>query len=443
MAVQTKNHTRRYQTKVLQSKGMVKLGQSYRLWKNASLNAGYEMSKRILVYSHDTYGLGNLRRMTAICRYLAETNPELSILLVSGSPMAHGFRMSVGVDYVKLPCLTRTGADGYAAKFLALDITEAVRLRSNLILAAVTCFAPDLLLVDKKPFGVKNELRPVLQFVRERLPRARAALILRDILDAPEVTKEIWRRHDYFRAIDDCYDVVTVLGEPGIFDPRCEYEFPAAVATKVRFCGYVRREPGRSSADDVRRELGLTPQERLIVVTPGGGEDGFDMVMNYLAAARAVAPSEHIFSLVISGPEMRADKRQQVQDAVSTMPRAALLEFTDDLMSYLSAAEVIVAMGGYNTVAEILSLRRKAVLVPRVKPVREQLIRAERLARLGLVSYIHPAHLTPEAMLEVLLDRLRAPAPPAADPVNLDALPNIAALVNELLAAPDAQRQTK
>jgi predicted glycosyltransferase len=394
--------------------------------------------KKLLVYSHDTYGLGNLRRMTAICRHLAAADSELSILLVSGSPMAHGFRLGAGVDYIKLPCLTRTGADGYAAKFLPLDIAEAVKLRSHLLLSAVTCFAPDLVIVDKKPFGVKSELRPALRFVREQLPRARAALILRDILDAPEVTKEIWRRHGYFQAIEDYYDVVPVLGEPGIFDPRREYDFPPAVAAKVRFCGYVRREPGRLSADEVRLELGLAEDERLIVVTPGGGEDGFDLVKNYLAAVGALPPSARVFSLVVSGPEMRSEQRQRVQDAVAATPRAALLEFTDDLMSYLGAAEVVVAMGGYNTVAEILSLRRKAVLVPRARPVREQLIRAERLAELGLLSYVHPDRLTPEALRGALTGQLQAPAPSAADPVRFDALPNIAALVNELLARPAA-----
>ena len=42
---------------------------------------------KMLVYSHDTFGLGNIRRMLAICSHLAEASPDLSTLLVTGSPL--------------------------------------------------------------------------------------------------------------------------------------------------------------------------------------------------------------------------------------------------------------------------------------------------------------------------------------------------------------------
>ncbi|MEJ7710237.1 MAG: hypothetical protein WKF84_10315 [Pyrinomonadaceae bacterium] len=129
--------------------------------------------KKIMVYSHDTYGLGNLRRMLSICQHLTASIPNLTILLISGSPMVHGFRLPRRVDYIKLPCLTRSQREEYAVKFLGLGIIEAIRLRSDLILAAATNFKPDLLLVDKKPFGVKNELEATLRYVKEKLPQTK------------------------------------------------------------------------------------------------------------------------------------------------------------------------------------------------------------------------------------------------------------------------------
>ncbi|HYE71984.1 MAG TPA: glycosyltransferase [Blastocatellia bacterium] len=391
------------------------------------------MKKKLLVYSHDTYGLGNLQRMSSICRYLAEHIPQLSILLVSGSPMAHSFRMWPDVDYIKLPCLTRVGTEGYTPKFLALGINETIKLRADLILSAVTNFQPDLLLIDKKPFGVKNELAPALQFIHKKLRHTKLALILRDILDTPEVTTRIWHRHGYFQAIADFYAQVLVMGVPEIFDPRSEYDFPASVAEKVLFCGYTRRESGRRSTEDIRSELGLADNERLIVVTAGGGEDGYELIANYLAAVRDISESERLFSLIVSGPEMHAEQRQFIQQDITQTPRAKCIEFTDDLMSYFNAAEIIVAMSGYNTVCEILTLQRRAVLVPRVRPVQEQLIRAERIAALGLVRYVHPDQLTPENMRSALIDQLHRHQDSITDQINLDALPNIAAWVKAAL----------
>src|SRR5262249_48818753 len=119
--------------------------------------------KRVLIYSHDTFGLGNVRRMLEIARHLVETSPEVTVLLLTGSPMLHAFRIPARIDYVKLPCLARDTGGRYSARSLPLDLEGLVRLRANLIKSAVTDFAPDLVLVDKKPFGVADELAGALE----------------------------------------------------------------------------------------------------------------------------------------------------------------------------------------------------------------------------------------------------------------------------------------
>ena len=55
---------------------------------------------RLMVYSHDSFGLGNIRRMLAICNYLLNAIPELSILVISGSPVMHSFRIPQRLDYI-------------------------------------------------------------------------------------------------------------------------------------------------------------------------------------------------------------------------------------------------------------------------------------------------------------------------------------------------------
>lgn len=109
--------------------------------------------QKILVYSHDAYGLGNISRMLAICNYLLKHIPNLSILLVSGSPMLHDFRLPPGLDYIKLPCLNRGGGQ-MAVKYLNADMESILNLRSEIILAAAKNYQPDLVLVDKKPTGI-------------------------------------------------------------------------------------------------------------------------------------------------------------------------------------------------------------------------------------------------------------------------------------------------
>lgn len=362
--------------------------------------------KRILVYSHDTYGLGNIRRMLEITRHLVENDPEMSALLISGSPMLHAFRIPPQIDYVKLPCLARNAEGAYASKYLDLSLEESVRLRANLIRAAVLDFKPDLILVDKKPFGVGDELAAALEALPRRFNRPKLVLLLRDILDHPQTTAAIWAKNSYFEAISAYYDDVLVVGSPEIFDLRKEYAFPPRAAAKVRFCGYIARSRGRSSRAQVRRRLGVGASEQLVLVTPGGGEDGHELISAYLDGL-ATVPAEGVpRSLIVCGPEMSEAKRRQIDKAAARSPEVIVESFTDDMMSLMDAADVVVAMGGYNTVCELLTLGKRAVLVPRVKPVEEQWIRAQRMQAAGLLRAIHPRALSPAWLLAAVFEEL-------------------------------------
>ena len=380
--------------------------------------------KRLLIYSHDTFGLGNIRRIMNIATYLHQAVPDLSILIVTGSPMIQSFRIPKGIDYIKLPCLSRTEREGYSAKYLDSKIDEVIQLRTDLILSAVLNFEPDIILVDKKPYGIKHELRKTLNFAKTYMPKTRTVLLLRDILDAPEATTKVWEDNGYYEAVKSSYDLVLVLGTPEIFDPRVEYNFPLTASEKVEFCGYIQPQTLLRDRDTVRRELQIKRSERLVLVTPGGGEDGHALIQTYVQALQHMPTGARIRSLIVTGPEMSEAQRMLLNRSALQFPGVRMLEFTNDLPSYMNASDLVVSMGGYNTVCEILSLKKRAIIVPRVRPVEEQWIRAERMARLGLLTTIHPDSLTPQDLLRTILVELGSDMP-LRPTLDLAALPTL------------------
>ncbi len=362
---------------------------------------------RLIVYSHDAFGLGNIRRMLAICKYLLKSIPKVSILLISGSPVLHSFRMPEGLDYIKLPCLGRDESGQLCAKYLKGDPQEVTKLRSEIIKAAIVNFEPDLILVDKKPFGMQGELKASLEYVKTHLPNTKVSLLLRDILDTPEVTTKEWHQNDYYNALQEYYDQILVVGMPEIFDVAKEYEFPHAIAGMTKFCGYIRREYGCKSPKVIREELQVKSDEKLVLVTPGGGGDGYNLVKTYLLGLAQMSSQKPIKSLIFSGPEMPEAQKQEFAQMIEQMALPVQIsEFSDDIASYMDAADTVVCMGGYNTICEILSLSKKAVVVPRVKPVQEQWIRAKSMSDFGLFKAIHPDDLTPNRLMDAVLEQV-------------------------------------
>jgi len=399
----------------------------------------------MLVYSHDTFGLGNIRRMLAICEHLHARIPGLSVLILTGSPMLHSFRLVDGIDYVKLPCLRRDGEGSIRVKYLNINLDSTVRLRRKLIHSTVTHFRPDILLVDKKPGGVVGELEETLKTIKTDLPHTAVVLLLRDILDDAAVTIAQWKRQSAYKLLEDYYHKILVAGLPELYDVREEYQFPASLRAKVHFCGYVGRKASPRTREAIRRELQIDESDHMILVTAGGGEDGYGLIRTYLTGIADYHSGTSVKTLIVTGPELAESHKSEVRRLANRCSHVRVLEFTDEMMSYMNAADVVVGMGGYNTICEILSLRKRAVIVPRVTPVQEQKIRAERMARINLFKMIHPDDLTPQTLMMAVMGEMEASrtCPQAPASIELDGLPRIGSLIGELARraemAPDSR----
>lgn len=361
---------------------------------------------RILVYSHDTFGLGNIRRMLAISEALTEADPAACVLMLSGSPMLHAFRMHPRIDYIKLPCLARDTNGAYGVKYLDLDYAAALRLRSGIIAAAASEFEPDVVLVDKKPLGVDGELQAALDLLRARERRPRTYLVLRDILDEPSSTRAIWENNDYHSVIARHYAGVLVAGCAEVFDVAREYAFPDATRAMMEYIGYLHRSGGRRARAEVRAqfELGDLP---LVLVHAGGGADGAPLIETFLDGLRAREGDPAFYSWIVTGPELSASERERLKARSADLACVRFDDFTDDMASTVEAADAVVSMGGYNAVCEVLSLGKPALIVPRSQPVKEQAIRAARMASKRFFHCMSEADLRPDALMAATMRLLQ------------------------------------
>ena len=352
--------------------------------------------------------------------------------------MVHGFRLPrQRFDYLKLPCLSRDVNGIYKARNSGFNSHNLVVLRGEIILAAVRNYEPDLLLIDKKPLGLENELASTLAYVHEEL-RSKVALVLRDILDSPETTTRIWLKNNYFQAIERLYDRILVVGSEDIFDIRKEYAFPPKVADKVRFCGYIRCRIESNGLDNTVL-FEAVKGKKLILVTPGGGEDGFLLLKNYMNGLDQLrirgALKDDIVNLLVTGPEMPQHQIQALKSKVDSYPGVIVREFISGLPALIKRADLVVSMAGYNTSCEVLSLKKRAVVVPRVKPVAEQWIRAQRFADRGLIHAIHPQELTPTVLMESIRRQLHSTLrSPSVRPLDFSGLSSVTREIRELLS---------
>jgi predicted glycosyltransferase len=382
---------------------------------------------RIALYSHDTMGIGHMRRNLLIAQALMQSWRAASSLVVAGAREAAAMTMPASVDCLTLPAFRKQPCGCYRSRGLRVPFEELVRIRARTIHAAIEAYEPDVFIVDKVPRGVGGELEPALEALR-RHARTKCVLGLREVLDSSDHVRCEWSESRGNEAVERYYDAVWVYGDPQICDPVGEYGFSADTVGKVRYTGYfdqrIRIKWTGPKPENPLAGLGFPPG-RLALCMVGGGQDGAPVAQAFTEAAMASGMN----AVVLTGPFMPARVRQQLQRLAAGAARLRVIEFIAEPSLLLSAADRVVAMGGYNTVTEILSFGKRALIVPRTAPRLEQLIRARRLSDLGLIDLLLPEELTSRAIARWLANPLE-PVASARDRIDFNGL----ARLPELLA---------
>jgi predicted glycosyltransferase len=264
-----------------------------------------------------------------------------------------------------------------------------------------------LFIVDKEPLGLRKEVLPTLRWLNENLPETKNILGLRDIMDEASVTRKDWLEKDVYRVMEELYDEIWVYGRQEFYDPIEEYAMGERVRDKITFTGYIpRRVPNRKTAAKIRRKANKNNGRKLVVATAGGGGDGYSMMHNYLTMLEQVGDSLPIISVVVTGPFMPRDKRDEIIERARKIG-VRTWTFYGQMEEMLAAADLVISMGGYNTVCEMLSVRSPSLIIPRERPRKEQLIRAQILKKHNLVDYLPWAELTPEALKIKIIENLQ------------------------------------
>jgi len=385
---------------------------------------------RILIYSHDSFGLGHLRRCREIAHAIVEDNPDASVLILSGSPIIGNFEFRSRVDFVRIPGVIKLRNGEYTSLKLPLAIEQTMAMRAAIIRHTAEAFQPDLFLVDKEPLGLRGEVRETLSYLNDRgVP---CILGLRDVMDDPVALAEEWRRKQTVPALVDCYDAIWVYGLPHICRPLDGLDLPASVGRRMVYTGYLPREAA-ADAPKVRLEKIRTPY---ILVTVGGGGDG-EAIIDWVLRAYESDPDLPYPALLVLGPFMGSDHQNDFLDRADQLGNVEAITFDAHIEGLMAEAVGVVGMGGYNTFCEILSFDKRALIVPRTAPRLEQYIRARHAAELDLVRMLADDGVRDARKMATALRGLPQQPLPSAGviPGLLEGRRNVAKLVRQWVDA--------
>ncbi len=358
--------------------------------------------KKIMFYCQNLLGMGHLVRSTEIIRSLVK---DFKVYLIDGGEIVQGFEIPPAVEVVHIPALRVENGELKAVN--SFQSLEAVKeLRKNQLLKVFDQFKPDCLITEGYPFSKKKalafELVPLLEKVQSTGHSTKVVCSLRDIIMVKEYADRANEEERRCQFMNQYYDMLLVHSDPKVH--RLEENFFRAkdLTCQVHYTGYVVQSPPENPVTTDEDMVSLSRKEPMILVSVGGGRLGHDLLECVVETAAILEKYLPHHIQVFTGPFIPDEKFLELQKLAADKTNLTLRRYTPNLLDYMGKASLSISLGGYNTTMNVLRTRVRSMIYPSNKD-NEQIIRTQKLEKMGIVEMIRPDDLQPAHLVQKII----------------------------------------
>ncbi|MEM6462901.1 MAG: glycosyltransferase [Pseudomonadota bacterium] len=334
----------------------------------------------LILYSHDTYGLGHIRRNRKIASALVEAFPQLRASVITGSGVSGEYASHPRIDYIEIDQVEKLPDGQYRSADPDRTFSEVMADRKRAISEFIRSNPADIFIADKEPLGLGGELTESLMFLQTT--GTRMVLGLRDVLDETETLRKEWQAKGIFEAIEGLYDHIWIYGTKDFYNPLAGIGLPQSVLKRCSYTGYLYQNHTEFEKLPV---AGLA--DNYVLVTAGGGGDG-DFLMNAVLSAYESNTAIVCPAVLLLGPYTDPQHEKEIIARARQLGSIRVIGFNSEPEALIRHSTAVIGMCGYNTFCEVIARRKPVLFVPRQTPRMEQLIRAERAQDLGLCETV-------------------------------------------------------
>lgn len=359
---------------------------------------------KIACYCQHVLGIGHFHRSLEICKALAGHHE--TVMILGGPPV---ILPDTKVRFLQLPGLKM---DGDFSELIPCEegakLQDVQTKRSEQLLEFFLTFQPDVFLVELYPFGRKAfrfELDPILQGIESgELNPCLRLCSLRDIL--VEKTNKQKYETRVLSVLDTSFDGLLIHSDPAYIPLEKTFDSTEHLPVPHVYTGFISPLPKKhGSRSQLRHRLNITPQEKLIVASIGGGNVGEELLEATVQAAILLTKTRedihfHLFTGIYAKPDLIDRLRETGGNSITVH------EFSISFPEWLQAAELSISMAGYNTCMNLIRAGIPALLYPFAQN-REQRMRITSFTETCNFRLLEEKDLTPHTLATAIIEQLQ------------------------------------
>lgn len=376
---------------------------------------------KIIFYCQYVWGMGHLFRSLELVRALADHD----VILIAGGREVD-VRLPDHVTLVRLPGLYMDEQFTTLIPEEAGKTVEVIqRERRDILFSLFEKHRPDALIIELFPFGRTKfgfELQPLLDAIRQgRFGEIKVVCSLRDIL--------VQKKHqlDYeervLNLLNTYFDLLLIHSDEHLQALDETFSRVNDIRIPAVYTGFVSPKANPDAGHKLRQERGIGSEEKLIVVSAGGGRAGYALLSCVLDAYRLIAHSDRIRIEMFTGPFREPAEFKRL--TAKSIDGIRIRYFTNRFLDYLSAADLSISLAGYNTCMNLLASRVPALVYPYAQQ-QEQVLRIEKIKHLIPMKILRNKDIEPGLLSRFIQKMLLESRPSGAVPINLNGAENSA-----------------
>ena len=311
----------------------------------------------------------------------------------------------------------------------AKTVDDIQRERKEILFSLMEKHQPDVFMIELYPFGRTRfgfELQPLLDGIRQgRFGKTKVVCSLRDIL--VEKKDPLAYEERVLNLLNTYFDLLLIHSDDHLLTLDETFSRTADIRIPAIYTGFVSSKANPAAGRKIRRELGIGPQEKLIVVSAGGGRSGYTLLSHTLDAYHLMDNSDRVRIEMFTGPFRDPDEFKRL--TAKAVDGIRIRHFTKRFLGYLSAADLSVSLAGYNTCMNLLAAKVPALVFPYSKQ-REQPIRVEKIKNFIPMKILRDKDIEPASLNRYIQNMLLESRPRGTVPINLGGAENSAKYLN-------------
>lgn len=342
--------------------------------------------KRILVYTHNSIGVGHAFRTAAVISGIKKWRPDIDFLVISGTSVPQVF-FKEDIEVIKLPSVKMDidhKQNSLHSRYLTgFDLEAVFDFRQRLIMASFDFLQPDALIIEHNMTGQMSELIPLLmkKWMRKGGPVDFVlAHICRGIMKWIPLLRIPYqnpRHRSESINIGGLYDFMYVLEDREVIDINKSFlgDDPE-LENKIQYLGKItnRTYDELPSRNETLKRFGM-PDKKLVVVSLGRNQKVFNLSIR-LAEIFDKFINHETYEVVMALDTYLDRSSVEALRSHESCNRIRFIDFLPDLVDLFNHSEIVISRAGYNTVNEILLTGTKAIIVPESHGGGEQELRA-------------------------------------------------------------------